>query len=375
MLKYREAARAFSYVAALTLVAGSSAAWAQPVSKSVEPSAGMERMPMSAFKPMERRLTKLRKVNLAPFDEKTTVSKPPAVMGGDNGAAAVAATAALPRDAAIAPENYGSGGLLTINHYSDKLINGTNLYPYRQTGWLTFINYAGQSYRCTASLISKSIAVTAGHCVHKGGGGAPYWNKSAVYTPAFANGAAPYGSAPAIQFWTTGNWFGTGALDRGYDVGLVVLGKRTGTAVEIGNYTGWYGFCLSGCLQRYWSNTQLGYPGNYYSGLYMTEGQHIEYSDGYDFRSGSGMQGGSSGGPHIANHGSLSDSTTNLGQWTFRNIVMAVTSWGYTDPQYKIQGYSTLSGPGNTNNFKAMFNGACTTARAVHGVASCNLLP
>jgi hypothetical protein len=51
--------------------------------------------------------------------------------------------------------------------------------------------------------------------------------------------------------------------------------------------------------------------------------------------------------------------------------VFAVTSWGFADDRYRIQGASSLSGPGNSNDFKAMFNAACDIARNLHGPASC----
>jgi hypothetical protein len=170
---------------------------------------------------------------------------------------------------------------------------------------------------------------------------------------------------------TTGGWYNYGYLDYGWDVGIVVLHKRAGTSNQIGHYTGWQGFCYSGCLQPYWYLTQLGYPGNYYSGLYMTQGEHLETNRrNTDYYHGSGMQGGSSGGPHSANLGWLSDSTSFKGLWTTRNVVFAVTSWGYTSDIYNIQGASTLSGPNNSNNFPAIWNSACSVARNLHGASA-----
>jgi hypothetical protein len=169
-------------------------------------------------------------------------------------------------------------------------------------------------------------------------------------------------------------------LDAGYDVGLVVLNKRSAplTAVEMGNVVGWQGFCIANCLQPFWQLTQYGYPSNYDGGNRMQVGEHIEKSDTRDYQLGSGMQGGSSGGPHVSNPGIVVDSTADKGRYVNRNIIFAVTSWGYIDDSLKIQGASSLSGPGNTNSaggFKGLFNTACTRARLVHGVGSCTLLP
>lgn len=291
-------------------------------------------------------------------------------------------------DPGVSPRNYGQSpfgsgtNLNSVYHYSDSLVDteAVDNYPFRATGHFAFINAAGGSFRCTASLIGKSILVTAGHCVHQGGNkpgrpAAQGFNKNGAFYPARTGDTFPYGYATANYMVTTSKWFSTGAITEGYDVALVVLNKPVGTTTEFGTQVGWYGFCQANCLRPYWSLTQLGYPANYYSGMYMTEGQHIEVNrSNTDFYHGSGMQGGSSGGPHIANLGSLSDSTANKGLYAGRNIVFSVTSWGYVSDTYKIQGSSSLSGPGNSNNFTGMWNLACKRARALHGTGSCNLL-
>ena len=263
----------------------------------------------------------------------------------------------------------------TIYHYTDYLVGNETqvLGPQRFSGWFVFTAADNGTYRCTASLISRSILVTAGHCVHQGGTGDAGWIRSGTFYPAFRGGpSAQYGSATSAWVIATWGWYIEGALDKGYDVGLVVLNNRTGTTSEIGSGTGWFGACFSHCLQNFWYNSQLGYPGNYYDGWYMTQGEHIERSDTRDYLYGSGMQGGSSGGPHVANIGDLSDSTANPGQWPYRNYIFAVTSWGYVSDVYKMQGASSLSGPNESNNFPAMYNAACAVARSIYGPGSCS---
>jgi hypothetical protein len=208
--------------------------------------------------------------------------------------------------------------------------------------------------------------------VHDGGNYSAGFIQSGTYYPAYRYGESPlFGSASAAWAITTWGWYSQGRLDQGYDVGLVVLNKRVGTTTEIGNYTGWYGACFYYCLQRVWYNSQVGYPQNYYDGLALTQSEHLEISDGRDYIYGSGMQGGSSGGPHVANFGELVDSTANKGQWPNRNIVFAVTSWGFTSDIYKLQGASSLSGPGEFNSFPTMYRYACNVARRLHGAGSC----
>lgn len=286
-----------------------------------------------------------------------------------------------PFGAGTAPQNYGAGNLNSLYHYSDRLVDAEldDNPPWRWAGRFTFVTATGETRYCSSALIARSILVTAGHCVHQGGDlpgrtKDKGWNKSGVYTPVFRNGTARFGSATAAQFFTTSGWYNTGGIDEGYDVGLVVLNKRTGTAREIGVDTGFFGFCHTNCLQPYLALSQLGYPSNYYAGTQMTQSEHLERSDTRDLLFGTGMRGGSSGGPHIVNLGLLTDSARDKGQLVVRNSIYAVTSWGYISEGPKIQGASSLSGPGNANNFKALFNQACTKSRALHGAASCTLL-
>jgi hypothetical protein len=105
----------------------------------------------------------------------------------------------------------------------------------------------------------------------------------------------------------------------------------------------------------------------------MTMGQHLEIRSpsGGDYIFGSGMQGGSSGGPHIANLGRIRDSSAEPGEYPYRNVVFGVTSWGYNDESIKIQGASSLSGPDNSNKFRKMYNRACAIAKNAHGGSSC----
>lgn len=332
----------------------------------------------SKFIPAHQILMQLTPVETPSLERTVDPKAPtPVIVPGNKGGAVVPNKISAPVDSGIAPRNFGSNSLNTINHYSDKLVptSISSQYPYRTTGWFTFTTWNDMSLRCTAALISRSILATAGHCVHKGGGGADFFIKSGTFYPAYADGTQPYGSATVDSVHTTAGWFNTGGIDMGHDVALVVLNKRLGTNTEIGTTTGWLGFCANFCLQAYWFNTQLGYPINYYGGRFVTESQHLMYSDGFDYRAGTGMRHGSSGGPHITNIGELSDTSTNLGQYTLRNILYAVTSWGFVDQSVKIAGFSTTSGPNNANNFRAMYNTACARAQVLHGTTTCALLP
>lgn len=274
------------------------------------------------------------------------------------------------------PPNYGKNNANSIYQFTDMKLPGNlaQAYPYRAAGYFYFQARDKKWYYCSGSLISNSILVVAGHCVHDGGNGNKGWIKKGYFYPAKKDKSYPFGRAAAVEVYTTEGWFKKGKLDQGYDVGIVVLGNRQGTGKEIGKYTGYLGFCYKNCLKHYWFLSQLGYPHNYYDGEQMSIGQHLGRSDSRDIRVGSGMQGGSSGGPHIVNLGALSNSADDKGGYTTRNVVYAVTSWGYTNESQMIQGASTLSGPSNSNGFEELFNEACAKARQLHGSASCTPL-
>lgn len=352
------------------------------------------RAAMKSATPAEKRLSVLPSSD-GPATN-AALGVPQTVPGGAGGKVVPAVNVESSSDSAIDPKNYGCStatctgtNLNTIFHFNDSRIDPTVIThdPYRRTGYFLHTFNGSSFFFCTATLISRSILVTAGHCVYD-----TNINKfitSGTFIPACTNcngggtPVKPYGQATANFMVTTAGWANAAnesvALDKGFDVGLVVLNKRTTpTVAELGNIVGWQGFCIANCLQPFWQLSQLGYPANYDGGNRMQYGEHIEQSDTKDYKLGSGMQGGSSGGPHTSNIGVLADSTADKGRFVNRNVIFAVTSWGFIDDSFKIQGASSLSGPGNTNSvggFKTLFNVACNRARLVHGVTSCTPLP
>jgi len=291
----------------------------------------------------------------------------------------------------IEPQAYGSNNYNTIYHYNDYLqVPFPVTYaPWRQAGRLLFSFDGGTTYfTCTAALVSRAILVTAGHCVHDLGSVANGNNgyvTNAVFIPAYHQGTQQrFGSCNVSYVVTTAGWIANNGLNEGDDVAMGVCSTLSGALWTVANgrqpgvQLGWFAFCYNNCTRPYNFMTQLGYPSNYYSGGYMTVSQHLEetaITGGPDYRYGTGMRGGSSGGPHIQNIGWMNDSSTFLGFNRTRNVIMAVTSWGYTAHNFKLQGASPISGLNNSNNASAMFNLACAQARILHGNASCALLP
>jgi len=264
----------------------------------------------------------------------------------------------------ISPEDFGTSNHpfttvradLYYNSVSD--IDTNTGYPYRPAGKLFFKIGTG-SFICSASLIKPGLVVTAAHCVANYGRKQFYG--SWQFVPGYRNGAAPFGVWGAkTAYILTAYYNGTdGCAVYGIvcpdDVALIVL---TGTP---GKSAGWFGYWYGG---GYTSNglfqiTQLGYPAGLDNDAYM------ERTDSYGYRSatnsnntiiGSNMNGGSSGGPWVENFGLASVLTgeTN-GSFSPQNVIVGVTSWGYTSTLPKEQGAS----PFTFGNIQVLINAAC----------------
>ncbi|MCC6304461.1 MAG: trypsin-like serine protease, partial [Rhodobacteraceae bacterium] len=83
------------------------------------------------------------------------------------------------------PEEMGGGE--SILNWDSRMLLKTGLYPNRAVGLIT---YQGR-HHCTGWLISSNTVVTAGHCVHQGGGGSWYDRTQMRFYPGRDGGAAP----------------------------------------------------------------------------------------------------------------------------------------------------------------------------------------
>lgn len=357
---------------------------------------------MATATPMDRQVTSLPAALLAPGAAPAAGAMvdagAPAIHPGRPGAApgteVISPLPAVPTTSQrgeIAPQNYGQSNLDTIYHYNDYLQVPTPIYefPQRAAGKLFFTFNDVNWFTCTAALVNYTLLVTAGHCVHQGGNGDAGWLSQAYFVPAFsaARGVNQYaGRCDVLHAATTTQWFNEGLIENGYDVAMLLCGRLYDSAIRRydNSWPGWrlgyFGFCYANCRWGYQFLTQLGYPANYYAAGEMTVSQHLESTvNGAatpDYVYGTGMRGGSSGGPHVSNIGEISDSTSNLGQWILRNVIFAVTSWGYISDIYKIQGASPLSGVANGNNFVDIYNTVCRASRRTTGLggSSCAIL-
>lgn len=253
-----------------------------------------------------------------------------------------------------------------VSHFDTRTIGSSSLaylsstYPYSAIGKLTYMNGMYSGY-CTASLIRKSIIVTAAHCIQRFGGGNSIYTKFKFIPAAYEN-TKPFGEWPVIYIVWPGSWsYGTDLNDNGIafenDLAILVIGKQNNSF--IGNKTGslkyshnLYSFIKSPLTGDLWISALSTFG---YSGL-LDQGKIMQRVDGPSYIAafgdilqmyqGSDSTTGSSGGPWIANFGYQSpkySSGAGNGNEAVRNVVMGVTSWG--------------AGGGNSpkNNFSSVF--------------------
>ena len=206
------------------------------------------------------------------------------------------------------------------------------------------------NYICSASMIGKSLLLTAAHCVHDYGLGSSGWASKVKFVPAKNDASEPYLFYESTQYLISNTYYNgtdtctqTGVVCNN-DVALVALGNNR-SGEQAGNRAGWFGYGWNGYSyatpasssqgvfgnKLFASITQLGYPGSFDSGLRM----QINTPYGAFFGSGnlkntwlgSAMTGGSSGDPWLVNFGTNAVGG-NYGSSSNRNVVVGVTSYG-----------------------------------------------
>lgn len=250
-------------------------------------------------------------------------------------------------------------------------------YPYRTVGRLDF-NTPGGSGFCSASLIRRSVLVTAAHCV--AGFGSQSWYSSWTFRPGYfgAPGATtaqiqPFGAWTMQDVRISTTWFngtdtGSGSA-RNNDIAVFIVEKNNSNEF-IGDVVGWmsygwnnYSFTRSkktGNLVTA-ATTTLGYPGLLDSGEIMQRADGPTYTTtirrAKQLWQGNNFTGGSSGGPWIVNFGYATPDLSGgavAGSAPAANIVIGVTSWGTSDPNAPKDNYSSQFGQ-NTQFPKAAY--------------------
>ena len=249
--------------------------------------------------------------------------------------------------------NQSAAGTTSDNHLS-------TTYPYRTVGILVFS--AGY---CSASLIGRSVIVTAAHCIQDFGTGNNIFS-GFLFVPGFYGAAgataaqiAPYGIWNWINLvrpasWADGTDIGTGAA-RDNDLAVIALG-RNAQGQFLGDFTeymayGWnnYSFVTSPKTgnQHTAAVTTLGYPGQLDSGAIMqrTDGPTFTTSLGGagQLWQGSNFTGGASGGPWVVNFKSRTPTFSGGASEGADPViaVVGVTSWGSSDPNVPKDNFSS----------------------------------
>jgi len=237
-------------------------------------------------------------------------------------------------------------------------------YPFRAAGKLYFRIGTG-NYVCSASLIKRGVIVTAAHCVTAFGGG---WYNSWVFVPAWNTPTQPYGAWTGAQAWVMTSYKnGTDSCAPGArgvvcrnDVAVVRLTAKSGAYP--GTSTGWYGYGWNGWgfVGGITLINQLGYPVSHDGGNRMqrTDSEGFNSSSMVNNTVWGGRQtGGSSGGPELNNLGNAASlAGTGYGSAASWNIVVGVTSWGYTSTAVKQQGASAFT----SSNIPVLVSSVCS---------------
>jgi hypothetical protein len=277
----------------------------------------------------------------------------------------------IPEPSGVEPDEFGTAG----QPYTTSRVNlyptttTANYYPYRASGKL-FFKIGTSSFLCSASLIKPGLVVTAAHCVANYGKRQFYsgW----IYVPAYNNGSAPYGTWSAAQARVLTNYFaGTDSCAQfgvicPDDVAVIALNAQSGRYA--GTTTGWFGYGYNGYSYNGSGQahiSQLGYPVALDGGLQMQRDDSQGFVNTGLSRNtiiGSLMTGGSSGGPWVVNLGQPPAlNGTSFGTYASHNIVVGVTSWGYTNTAVKQQGAS----PFTSGNIVVLVNAQCSATPAV----------
>ncbi len=142
-----------------------------------------------------------------------------------------------------------------------QVVNST-AFPQRTHGRLFIRTGAGAGW-CSATVVvssNGSVIFTAAHCLHSGGSRGEFV-RSAIFVPAYRDGARPFGVFPARAVGVTRQWAGSGNLN--FDIGAVVLG-RNGNNRRVQPVVGARGIAWN--QPRDFFFRAFGYPSNFFRG-------------------------------------------------------------------------------------------------------------
>ncbi|WP_420629589.1 trypsin-like serine peptidase [Candidatus Leptofilum sp.] len=202
----------------------------------------------------------------------------------------------------------------TSQVFSSYNINSTaslqKMYPHNWVGRLSFTTSSGTSY-CSATTISGNNIVTAAHCLYDTTN--DQWFSSWVFTPAYRDGNAPYGSFPASACYILTSWVNlTGSYSINswarFDLGVCSMNSNSASQT-LNQAVGWMGRQWNASYTKHFYD--LGYPFKNYNddfipnaGLYLRTCVAESFRQAYNVRGmGCNWGGGISGGPWMVNYG------------------------------------------------------------------------
>lgn len=226
------------------------------------------------------------------------------------------------------PQNVGTFGAYFS---SSRLVptNADRAVPYRAVGKLFFTDPQQGDFVCSAAVVRPRLIVTAGHCVHRGSGGANGFFTNFLFIPAYRGGTAPFGAWDWQWVRTTTTWSnGGGSFPNAADYALIEARDQVfqGVNQRVGDVTGFFGYRTAALHPNH--AHILGYPVNLDQGTRMH--QVTAESAGLfalnNVRYGGDMTQGVSGGPYVQNFGIRAQGQTGGLELTANAIIGVVSS-------------------------------------------------
>jgi V8-like Glu-specific endopeptidase len=198
--------------------------------------------------------------------------------------------------------------------YTSYIVNGAavlqTLYPHRWIGRLSFRLPDGSASFCSGTSIRGNVMLTAAHCLYDST--TNRWFSNWVFTPAYRNGNAPFGTFVATQCWVLNSWINlTGGFSINTwapnDVGVCRMGTNSAD-VTLNNAVGFMGYQANMPTVRHFHN--LGYPlRDYTNALLPNAGAFLRTCVAESFLQatevrgmGCNLGGGISGGPWMVGY-------------------------------------------------------------------------
>jgi hypothetical protein len=213
---------------------------------------------------------------------------------------------------AVGPDALGmpTGTSQTYTSYKINTLSSVqNVYPHRWVGRLSFSTPGGTSY-CSGTAISGNVMLTAAHCLYDSTNNR--WYSNWVFTPAYRNGNAPFGTFAAQVCWVLTAWVN---LSGGYaintwaqhDVGVCKMGNNS-AGQSLNSAVGWMGREWNFSYIRHVHN--MGYPFRDYNNAVITDaGKYLVTCVADTFQQptevrgmGCNWGGGISGGPWVRDY-------------------------------------------------------------------------